>query len=401
MNLAWSVSEEQQFPSREIVRNCGPLLGRLDELLPCLYIAQYGASSQDLRARITDAAPGLFAVGARTGGDRPGVAPRVGLLLPLSRCRDAKARASLLEIPALIDGAVTTTMSEKRRAVQDRLNAAFGGDLVIADDESLDGFFALMPSAGLFQRLHESFDYVTEVVDNAAGVVRVTGISHFHWRSHGELMEWYHRLRGSDRFGAWSALTPFFVCGNTGGLHSYSLDRWARAGLSRPAEEPAKWFVLRPGLPDAQLGVRLKMEKYGWAKLELTLADATAKIDLSNVFDPFPELLAWGREIDEGDLPVEMQIDEEGLIAVLTVLRTDDPQRVLLRVTHTYENKRLLEGIVSRATLAAALKAELIRFFKTEFDPRHWDAQGDPEPDDDNIQTKDIVLNHPWVASAR
>ena len=68
MKLAWSVSEEQQFPSREIVRNCGPLLGRLDELLPCLYIAQYGASSQDLRARITDAAPGLFAVGARTGG---------------------------------------------------------------------------------------------------------------------------------------------------------------------------------------------------------------------------------------------------------------------------------------------------------------------------------------------
>ena len=398
MKLAWSVSEEQQFPSREIVRNCGPLLGRLDELLPCLYIAQYGASSQDLRARITDATPGLFAVGARTGGDRPGVAPRVGLLLPLSRCRDAKARASLLEIPALIDGAVTTTMSEKRSAVQD---AAFGGDLVIADDESLDGFFALTPSAGLFQRLHESFDYVTEVVDNAAGVVRVTGISHFHWRSHGELMEWYHRLRGSDGFGAWSALTPFFVCGNTGGLHSYSLDRWARAGLSRPADEPAKWFVLRPGLPDAQLGVRLKMGQYGWATLELTLADTTAKIDLSNVFDPFPELLAWGREIDEGDLPVEMQIDEEGLIAVLTVLRTDDPQRVLLRVTHTYENKRLLEGIVSRATLAAALKAELIRFFKTEFDPRHWDAQGDPEPDDDNIQTKDIVLNHPWVASAR
>ena len=98
---------------------------------------------------------------------------------------------------------------------------------------------------------------------------------------------------------------------------------------------------------------------------------------------------------------MEMQIDEEGLIAVLTVLRTDDPQRVLLRVTHTYENKRLVEGIVSRATLAAALKAELIRFFKTEFDPRHWDAQGDPEPDDDNIQTKDIVLNHPRVASAR
>lgn len=72
-----------------------------------------------------------------------------------------------------------------------------------------------------------------------------------------------------------------------------------------------------------------------------------------------------------------------------------------MRVTHTYENKRLLEGIVSRATLAAALKAELIRFFKTEFDPRHWDAQAILSPTMKQYQTKDIVLNHPWVASAR
>ena len=402
MKLGWSVSDEQQqLPSREIVRNCGQLLGRLDDLLPCLYIAQYGASDSDLRERKTDAASGLFAVGARTGGDRPGVAPRVGLLLPLSLCRDEKARASLLEIPALIDGATSATMSDKRRAVQARLDEAFGGDLAVADKESLDGFFALTPSEGLFQRLHESFDYVIEVVDNAAGVVRVTGSDHFHWRSHGELMEWYHRLRGSDQFGAWSALTPFFVCGNTGALHSYSTERWARAGLSRPAEEPAKWFVLRPGLPDAQLGVRLEMEEYGWAKLHLTLAETTATIHLSEVFDPFLELLAWGHEIDEGDLPVEMQIDEEGQVAVLTVLRTDDPQRVLLRVTRKYENTTLLDGIVSRATLAAALKAELIHFFTTEFDPLHWDLRGDPEPDDDHVQTKDTVLNNPWLASTQ
>jgi len=51
--------------------------------------------------------------------------------------------------------------------VQARLDDAFGGDLRIADKESLDGFFALTPGAGLFQRLHDSFDYVTEVVDNA------------------------------------------------------------------------------------------------------------------------------------------------------------------------------------------------------------------------------------------
>lgn len=89
MNLIWSKGDGPESPrSREIARNCGQLLGRLDQLLPCLYIAQYGASARELRERVTEAAPGLFAVGARTGGDRPGVAPRVGLILPLSLCRD-------------------------------------------------------------------------------------------------------------------------------------------------------------------------------------------------------------------------------------------------------------------------------------------------------------------------
>lgn len=171
--------------------------------------------------------------------------------------------------------------------------------------------------------------------------------------------------------------------------------------MNRPAEEPAKWFVLRPGLPDAQVGVQLEMQEYGWAKLHLRLNDAKATIELSEVYDPFPELLAWGREIGEGDLPVEMEIDEEGREAVLTVLRTDDPERVLLRATHKHENKTLLEGIVSRAALAAALKAELIRFFSMDFDPLHWDLHGDSEPDEEYVPFKDIILNHPWLASTK
>ncbi|AOX99904.1 hypothetical protein [Jeongeupia sp. USM3] len=402
MKLGWSKSDEPGSPlSREIRRNCGQLLGRLDDLLPCLYIAQYGASGRELRERETETAPGLFAVGARTGGDRPGVAPRVGLILPLHLCRDEKARVALEGIPALIQSP-QTTMSDRRRDVQARLDEAFGGNLMVADKESLDGFFALRPGPGLFSALHQSFDYVTEVMDDAAGAVRIADTMHFRWSSYGELMEWYHGLRGSDRLGAWSALTPFFVCGNTGALHSYSTERWARAGLHRPAEEPSKWFVIRPGLPDAQIGIRLEMEEYGWAKLHLTLDTTTATIHLSEVFDPFNEMVAWGREIDEGDLPIQMEIDEEGQEAVLTVLCTENPERVLLRVTRKYTDEVLLEGIVARATLAATLKSELRRFFTTEFDPRHWDLSGDDLDDkdkDDYVQVKDCVLNHAWLAT--
>lgn len=401
MKLAWSKSDAPGASrSREIQRNCGQLLGRLDGLLPCLYISQCGASSRDLRARFTEETPGLFTVGARTVGDRPGVVPHVGLLLPLSLCRDARARAALGDIPALIDNP-QSAMSERRRAVQSKLDEAFGGDLLIADKESLDGYFALRPGPGLFHRLSEAFDYVTDVVDNPADTVRITGTARFYWRSYGELMEWYHGLRGSDRFGDWSALTPFFVSGNTGALYSYSTERWARTGLDRPAEEPAKWFVIRPGVPDAPIGVRLEMGQYGWADLYLSLDAATAEVRLSQVFDPFDELLAWAREIDEGDLPIEMEIDEEGTIVTLTVLRTDDPLRVLLRVARSYLNEILLEGIVSRAALAAALKVELRRFFNDEFDPHHWDDRGDDDPEDEFITTKDRMLNHAWLAPCK
>ncbi|MDR1461934.1 MAG: hypothetical protein LBI68_02180 [Azoarcus sp.] len=101
------------------------------------------------------------------------------------------------------------------------------------------------------------------------------------------------------------------------------------------------------------------------------------------------------------DPAIEMEIDEEGQEAVLTALRTGDPQRVLLRVTRKYENTTLLEGVVPRATLSAALKTELIRFFTADFDPQHWDLRDDPEDiKDDHVYIKDTILNPLWLATA-
>lgn len=191
MKLGWSKNDKQegQLQDREISRNVGQLLGRLDEILPFVYIAQYGASDRELRERTTDEAAGLFAIGKQTGGDRPGIAPRVGLILPIAMCRDDKARTALLEIPALIDVTKNPSMSDRRRAVQAKLDLAFGGGVMIEEREGLDGFFALRPSPGLFKRLHESFDYITSVMDNPAGAVHVTETCSFDWRSYGELME--------------------------------------------------------------------------------------------------------------------------------------------------------------------------------------------------------------------
>lgn len=397
MSLIWSKNDGPERPKgREIPRNCGQLLGRLDELLPFLYVAQYGAPGRALRAQRTVSHPGLFAVGEQTQGDRPGIAPRVGLILPLRLCRNEKTRAALLEIAPLIGSQDPLMLADERRLVQSKLDAAFGGNLTVSDKERLDGFFALEPRRGLFQQLHEEFDYVTAVIDNPAGEVRVTESSRFPWRSHGELLEWYHGL-GNGRGNAWAPFVPFFVFGNTAALTRYCTDRWAHAGLTAPAEDPSKWFVIRPDLHDADVGVRLEMGEYGWAYLHLILGATAVKIWLSQVFDPFDELVAWGRKIEEGDIPVQMEIDEEGAEKVLTVLRTDDSNRVLFRVAEKYADDIQLEGIVSRAALAASLKAELRRFFSSEFDPNHWDEE---EADEDYVQTRDRVLNHPWMVAA-
>ncbi len=68
----------------------------------------------------------------------------------------------------------------------------------------------------------------------------------------------------------------------------------------------------------------------GRLHLHLSLDQASLRIALSDVFDPFDDMVAWTHEVRaEGDLPVEMEIDEEGQEAVLTVLKTDDAERAL------------------------------------------------------------------------
>ncbi len=136
--MTFDCNEDDEFdrppPPRAIPRNCGQLLGSLDELLPFLYIAQYGASQKDLRAQRTDAAPGLFAVAACTGGDRPGLVPRVGLVLPVGLCRDEKLRAALLDIASLITDAGQARVSYQCRAVLDRR---------VIPDRSCEGLLAV------------------------------------------------------------------------------------------------------------------------------------------------------------------------------------------------------------------------------------------------------------------
>lgn len=417
MTLVWSVAEDSKSPQdRPIRRDSGQLLGQLDGLFPFLYIAQYGATLRDLRARWSGAATGLFAVGEAVdwGGGHLGVAPRLGLILPVHLCRNDATANALMEVAAMIASPSAAMLSQRRLDVRARLDRTFGLSLRLSEREGLDGFCALQPGAEFFQQLCDAFDYVAEVEDNPAAAVRVTASARFGWQSYGELVEWFHSHRAVSPFAAdWRVLVPFLVSGKTAALSSHSTQRWGRIGLNRPSEEPSRWFAIRSDVRNAKVGIRLEMDQAGWAFLHLSLDQASLRVALSEVFDPFDDLVAWGREVAEGDLPVEMEIDEEGQEAVLAVLRTDDAARVLFRVKRKDTGELLLEGIVDRSAFGAALRAELRRFFVSEFDPEEWgdgrhedDSEDDGDESDDDhspnyfVRVRDRVLQHPWIADS-
>jgi hypothetical protein len=378
---------------RQIRRTFGCLQGRTEALLPCIYLAEYGLSGRSFRGCASGIRAGLFALGALTGGDRPGVASRVGLLLPLQYCRDETVRRALEAIPAAVRS--NEGLSARRVAVQQLLDLAFGGDLLLLDGHDPDEFFAMQLRPGLIPRLAKSFSYVVDVLDDLAGAIELRAVAPFGWRSYGELVEWFNGVDpvfGTVNPARWKSLTPFFVSGNTGhiGLRDAAHNG---AQLFRPCEDLPRWFRLRPDVSDAPVGVLFEMGQYGWAKLHISLADCRASMDLSNVFDPFDDLVAWGREVDEGDLPVMIEIDEEGSTVVLAVLPTEDPKRVLLRVKRLYPDELLLEGIVARSELAGTFKAELRRFFAQEFDPGHWDDL------EGSLPTKARLQQSRWFAA--
>ncbi|MEO5333412.1 MAG: hypothetical protein H7839_15470 [Magnetococcus sp. YQC-5] len=162
------------------------------------------------------------------------------------------------------------------------------------------------------------------------------------------------------------------------------------------------FFVTQPNLTNAHVNFRLVMEGDRWASLDVTIGTSTIKIWLSQDHDPFCYLVDWGQRIEEGNLPICLEIDEEDTVKRLIVLDTEDPTRVLLRVADPDPDPGsdgiFLEGMVPRVVLATLLKEELRRFFTFEFNPDQWERY-EKEFNPSYVSIKDRVLRHSWLAN--
>jgi hypothetical protein len=119
-------------------RKCGEIKGNLSEIQPFFYIARRGARLREQKARMLGKMQGLFVVSAIAGN---GVCPKLGVILPFSRCRDERLRESLLRLHGLLAGNKgVTDIKAHYAAIKSQLRKDFGDALQITEHESLKGF---------------------------------------------------------------------------------------------------------------------------------------------------------------------------------------------------------------------------------------------------------------------
>lgn len=351
---------------RRLYRTCGQIDGRVDALYPFLFIARFGTSYSTIAKRGDDSCRGLFVLSEGVENAKS-AAPRQGLILPLSCCRDENLKQALLEVSALLAAGPMDDAAGRRDAAEAVLQA-HGFTLRLPPGMPLDGFAEIGRGADLFTLLHRSMDYVTAVWDEPTGTAAIAETAPLPWSRYGLFMEWVH----SDYPYSWSQYQVFLVYANV-----VSMRRWLTTYEARDRHFTPQWrlsevFRIRSGLQDAELGVAFTMGEYGWASLDLSMNDVHLEIDLSDVYPPFRGLIAWLKRIEAGDLPAGYEIDEEGTYKRLVALPTAERERLFFAVCEGYAETIHVQGIVDRRHLVTIFRSALFEFFTNDFDPEQW-----------------------------
>ena len=161
-----------------------------------------------------------------------------------------------------------------------------------------------------------------------------------------------------------------------------------------------RYAVPNSSIASFPVGVKLEMIGYGWVYLHISLGEKTAEIHLSDVFDPFPELLDWLQAVATGDFPAEFDINEEGTFKTL-VVHAFERDRLLFAVLGTFSETELVAGVVDRNALVAEFRRELNGFFRNreQFIPSEWVITREEEKqEDENHLYLDRILGHPFLS---
>lgn len=376
----------------------GVLRGRFDPLTPCLLLARSGKTASYQASWAAGKTPqGIFDFG-ELNADRRYVQHYSGFILPLSLCRNAHLRENLETFAKLLlRPAGVSTQDEvrpclpadakgRRHALQTWLDQAGLGCLRMVDKQPVRYWtrFCFTPEAT--QSVLREFDYVTAVADAPGQPIRMIEHEAFRWMSHGDLLDWSQLDRGGD-----ALIQPFQ-------LYMVSALSSRCAGLAGVAERRRLFRPLEywtgVAAPNREINRERLVVRFDQFQLLLTLGESTAEIVLSEIYDPFPELLEWLQFVATGDLPIGVAIDEDGSEACM-VAHSCGEGRLLVAVLDRWEETVRTAGVVETGEFVAAFHDELTDFLQNCFDVQSWLYH---ETEEEQAAYRDELLNHPFLA---
>lgn len=360
------------------IRICGQIDGSMEDMLPCLFIGDFGVGAER-NSRMKKSLAGIFVLGEPSGN---GACPCKGLIIPLHRIQDETLRCTLLNLQKYLCNETNHgDYLERVTLAQLALDNTLKGCLTISRQcTSLTNMihFDRVTSKSIYKLLAGQADYVAKIREESNGKSIATAYEPFTWNNYYEFTEWFNEVLGDKRWGI-SLPSPSLIFDNASALADYA-DTATRSQLVIPGLNPAAFFSIRPDVVDQSLNVKINMETSGWANMELSLGLSDRVIYLSNVYPPFEPLIEWLKLIDQGNLPVQIEIDEEGIETCLTAYPTESHERLYFTVSDKYDvTKVSIQAIINRIDLVNTFRDELRRFFAEDFDAEEWDSDDSEE----------------------
>lgn len=374
----------------------GVLRGRLDDLMPCLVLTQGGGHAR----RWSDGGdtPGLFCFG-EAYGESGRLSCHEGILLPLAFCRDPVLGGKLHALAEMLSAGQAQGGRAKRIShpdLRDWLDGQGLGFLRPGERGHHDRWALFGLDQAVFAGLLRHFDHVTAVLDGPGERTQVLDRAPVPWNSHIELIGW---SMGSAEVEY--PLIPFqlFLASEVKGLRSLFEDV-RRRSLVRPNAWWAPFTRPDPEATSAKAAIRLRdeAEAYGWIELELRLGEQTACVTLPEDNGTIPDLLDWLQGVAQGDLPLVVEIDEEGTEAHFHAHAFGD-DRLLLAVIDRLVGLPRAAAVVDRAIFLETFRAELARFLREGLRPDNWLL--DRVREGRTPRHVDRLLAHPFLADDR
>lgn len=353
----------------------GAISGAVSGLGPMILLGRvgWGAARHSEDRRLGQ--DGVFTIGLSDGATR--FSAMQGLLLPLSACANPALASALARVAAALPP-IGTAVGEADAARLKAAIAASGLPITPADLRPPGGHVALQPDVGLFSMLSAGFRYVSAVMDNPHGPAGILETAPFRWTRPVDFMEWLY----APEHGQWWGPVSYLVRDGLAEIGQWSLSGRLFSRLSRPELRLGEFLQPRTGASPRRLSVQVMADRYGWAELLLRDDGQEARIALSDVYPPLEDLAEWTARIGAGDVPLQVEIDEESSVVALCALPTGDPDCLLFIAKDRYGTQVRFQGLVDRRGLVRAMADAILTALADPAQAQGWSEFFGEEDDD-------------------